>query len=131
MSLKHLAIWLGIKKVKNLVQVLSDDVLITRIGKLSTSLINLKELQKCRWCKNKDGKWVVSLKALKKEIRALRKKTPPMDCIDCPPAHQTPQKSICGSVRYKVKDFIRYVLGDLNSSQAEEAKKRLLNASCS
>lgn len=73
MSLRHLANWLEIKKVKNLVQVISDDVLITRLGKLSRSLINLKELKKCRWCQKIDGKWFINLKTLKKEIKSIRK----------------------------------------------------------
>lgn len=72
-SLRHLANYLGIRKVENLVQVLSYNVLIIKLGKFSTSLINVKELKKCWWCNYKDRKWVVNLKKLRKELRSLRK----------------------------------------------------------
>lgn len=46
-SLRKLADYVGIEKVKDLVTVLPDGAVIVKMDKLSHSLIDLKELQKC------------------------------------------------------------------------------------
>jgi hypothetical protein len=46
-SLKKLADYVGIKKVRNLVNVLPEGAVIIPKGKLSNSMINLEDLKKC------------------------------------------------------------------------------------
>lgn len=47
MSLRKLADYLNIEKVRDLVAVLPDTAVIIKLGTLKTSLIDLRELQKC------------------------------------------------------------------------------------
>jgi len=46
MSLRKLADYIGVEKVKDLVSVLPDGAVIIKMGKLSNSLIDLAELRK-------------------------------------------------------------------------------------